>query len=723
MLRFRDTVSRTQTSLRTLFGSRRWWLRLWLRVFVALGIVSHGWWTYRLVESAAKSALADELVALRDSITTSVNLWLEQQESFAAVLASQPHLLADVRELLALHEQGSSPEALLAAPAQARLRSYLEPTLVQRDYTRYRLVTPARVLLSCNPPHPLGRRMAVVPQEELIAKVQAGQTSVTRPFRDRIVEIDAEKGEQIRDEPAMIAMAPVRGADQAVVAILSFQMRPDEEFTRILNASRSARSLEAYAFDRQGLFLTSSRFDESLRQLGLIPPDGSSILTLHVRDPGANLLAGGRPTAGPYQQPFTAAVSAAMAGKPGVNVEGYSDYRGVPVVGAWTWLADLDMGLIIEVDTVEAFAPLQRLRFAFGTIFVLLVVAGIGVAVAALIIAAQQRKLWKAVRASKRLGHYTLDEKVGEGGMGEVYRGSHALLRRQVAIKLLKPELTSDRALARFEREVQLTSRLQHPNTIAVYDYGRTDEGVFYYVMEYLEGTTLEKLVREQGPQPAARVVHILLQACGSLEEAHRQELIHRDIKPANIVLCKRHGQCDVVKVLDFGLVKDIGGEGDAGTTLSDGITGTPLYLAPEAIQNPDAVGPGRDIYALGATGYWLLTGTTVFEGRNLLELCQKHVEAVPEPPSQRLGQPIEPELEAVLLKCLAKKPEDRYPSVQALAEALQQCPSAGRWGRADAEAAWERAGKGAASSGAPTPTTAKAPTLAATMDFTPDEG
>ncbi|HMC95456.1 MAG TPA: serine/threonine-protein kinase, partial [Polyangia bacterium] len=212
------------------------------------------------------------------------------------------------------------------------------------------------------------------------------------------------------------------------------------------------------------------------------------------------------------------------------------------------------------------------------------------------------------VREARRFGQYVLERKIGEGAMGVVYRATHAMLRRPAAIKLLLKERASEIDLARFEREVQHTSRLVHPNTISIFDYGRTAEGVFYYVMEYLDGVDLQSLVAQYGPVEPARTIHILAQVSGALAEAHALGLIHRDIKPANIVLTERPDEPDVVKVVDFGLVKRFGGNLDE-SAATDAITGTPLYMAPEAISRPDTVDGRSDLYAIGAVAYFLLTG------------------------------------------------------------------------------------------------------------------
>lgn len=298
--------------------------------------------------------------------------------------------------------------------------------------------------------------------------------------------------------------------------------------------------------------------------------------------------------------------------------------------------------------------------------------------------------LRRDVAKARRLGQYTLEEKVAEGGMGVVYRARHAMLKRPTAVKLLPPEKAGEHGLERFEREVQLTSILTHPNTIAIYDYGRTPDGIFYYAMEYLEGLDLERLVRHHGRQDPRRVVHVVRQVCGSLAEAHAAGLIHRDVKPANVVLCERGGARDVAKVLDFGLVRDVHASSDVGLTGDHAVAGTPLYLSPEAIRAPEAVDARGDLYALGAVTYYLLTGRPVFEGSTVVEVCGQHLHAEPEPPSRRAGLAFDPALEACVMDCLRKDPAARPQSAAALEARLAEC-DVGPWTAADAREWWDR--------------------------------
>jgi serine/threonine-protein kinase len=291
----------------------------------------------------------------------------------------------------------------------------------------------------------------------------------------------------------------------------------------------------------------------------------------------------------------------------------------------------------------------------------------------------------KALEA-RQLGQYSLEEKIGEGGMGEVYRAHHAMLRRPTAVKLLTGD-GSEAQLRRFEKEVQLTARLTHPNTISIYDYGRTPDGVFYYAMELLDGLTLEQLVERHGPQPPGRVIHILQQVCGALTEAHRVGLIHRDIKPANIHLGQRGDVADFVKVLDFGLVRELTGSGKVAESNLNTVVGTPLYLSPEAILKPDRMDARADIYGLGCVAYFLSTGSPPFSGESVVELCAHHLHTPPPPPSGR--HPVPDDVERVILSCLAKDPAQRPQSARDLSTELQLCRDAKAWTLANAEKWW----------------------------------
>jgi serine/threonine-protein kinase len=291
---------------------------------------------------------------------------------------------------------------------------------------------------------------------------------------------------------------------------------------------------------------------------------------------------------------------------------------------------------------------------------------------------------------ARKLGQYLLKQRLGVGGMGEVYLAEHVLLRRPCAVKLIAPERAGEpRNLLRFEREVQTTATLTHPNTVQIFDYGHAADGTFYYAMEYLPGLTLEQLVETDGPLPPARAVHFLRQVCGALREAHAIGFIHRDIKPSNIMACERGGLHDVAKLLDFGLVlAPAARERDERLTQEGVVAGTPAYMSPEQAAGQENVGASSDVYSLGAVAYYLLTGQPPFAGRSPVQMLAAHIYESPAPlTSHRADVPTE--LQTVVLRCLSKEPAERYPDALALETVLVGCPGVDLWKEEEAANWW----------------------------------
>jgi serine/threonine-protein kinase len=309
------------------------------------------------------------------------------------------------------------------------------------------------------------------------------------------------------------------------------------------------------------------------------------------------------------------------------------------------------------------------------------------------------RNVQRGRDAARQLGQYVLVRRIGGGGMGVVYEAEHQTLRRPTAIKVLRPEKTAEHNLVRFEREARLTASLCHPNTVSVYDYGRTPGGTFYYAMEYIEGIDLDMLVQHDGPQHPGRVIQILSQICGSLAEAHAVGLIHQDIKPANVFLCERAGMVDMVKVLDFGLVRRFSrSESAEGRTSmiapqQQDFVGTPHYVAPEALLGDGEVDGRTDLYSLGCVAHYLLTGSAPFAGNTVLEVLGQHLHATAKPFAARARWPISPELERLILGCLGKARVQRPSNAATLYALLQHCPEAGAWDAEHGRTWWAERG------------------------------
>jgi len=303
------------------------------------------------------------------------------------------------------------------------------------------------------------------------------------------------------------------------------------------------------------------------------------------------------------------------------------------------------------------------------------------------------------VHSARKMGSYELTDLLGRGGMGEVWRAEHQMLARSAAIKLIRSEgsgsgsgQTPDSNLMRFEREAQATAQLRSPHTIQIYDFGITEDRTFYYVMELLEGLSLEELVSARGPLPAERAIHILRQICHSLAEAHERGLVHRDIKPANIYLCAYGRDLDFVKVLDFGLVKQAGREpeDETGITMIGSYIGTPSYGSPELASGSPTADPRSDLYSLGCVAFWLLTGRTVFQAPTLPLLLVKHINDEPDPPSRHARHPVPPELDRLVLDCLQKDKEARPPSAAVIDDRLAAIEFAQPWTAAQARQWWQ---------------------------------
>jgi len=660
------------------FQVREWVVPLVAAVLVA-GV---GWLANRAMEQTLRHLVREQVQTVLDADVAALRQWFEVERDTVEEQANRPEVREAVRELVTRDHGPDARAALLADPAAARLRRLVEPIVRYRKYLGFALVDPNGVALAAGRDEAVGRGLVLDPALLTPVFVRR-EVLVTPPFAAAGM---AEGSPARQGATAIIAAAGVTDDAGRVLGSLGFAISV-ARFTDILRIARSGDTGETYAFDAKCRMLSDSRFNDQLREVGLLPrdPAATAAMSIDIRDPGGNLLRGYKPAVPRAEQPLTLMAAAAVTGRSGVDVDGYRDYRGVPVVGAWTWLSDKQIGVTTEVDVSEAFAAAAVVRQAFWGLFGLLVLA----AGAMFVSSSTVRRLRREVAEAQQLGQYRLEEKVGEGGIGTVYRARHGLLRRPTAIKVLHDSEESPETIRRFEREVQVTSQLTHPNTIAVYDFGHTPAGVFYYAMEYLQGATIGRCVELAGAQPAGRVIHILMQACGSLAEAHAAGMIHRDVKPANLMLCERGGLFDFVKVLDFGLVRPVEQAEELALTNVKSLTGTPLYLSPDLIQAPDSVDARSDVYQLGAVAYYLLTGTHVFRGVNIYEVCAQHLHTEPEPPAARLARPVPSDLSGVILRCLAKDRARRPASAETLLAAFAACADAGTWTQAHARAWW----------------------------------
>ncbi|MHC4947120.1 MAG: serine/threonine-protein kinase [Planctomycetota bacterium] len=683
---------RVRAALAAVSGHRSRFPVLTLAALVLLVVT--GIWSNHALDEGLHQMYAQQIETVLGASIEALEVWAENEIQFASTWAADPDVEAIVARLRAVALEADAPAAALAAsPALAELRTVLRPVDEAEDVEGWLVVDRSGLILAQRDEHGLmGRRLSSRGMG-FVSLVLEGEPVLIRPIRrvsfiEGIDDLIDEKVERRIGRTTMGAAAPVHSADGTVTALLMIAIDPDGELTRILGTARLGDSGETYAFDHEGNLLTESRFLDDLKGAGLVPDTetASAIYTVQVRDPGGDITRGHVPAGPQGARPLTLAVASALEGADGFDLDGYRDCRGVKVVGGWRWLDRYGFGVATEVGWAAAFRLRRPLIIAFWAVLVLLGLATLSAVLSIYSI----RFLSRRIDEVHQLGQYTLEEKLGEGGMGSVYLARHALLQRPTALKIIREDAATPENLIRFEREVQLTSRLTHPNTVEIFDFGHSPDGLFYYVMEYLAGVTVGRLVELERTVPPARAAHILRQACGSLEEAHDRGLIHRDIKPPNIMLCRRGLDADVVKVLDFGLVKEVSTPAELQVTAPDIVGGTPPYIAPERLKDPRRLDPRSDLYALGAVAYHMLTGRDTFEGASAMEICYKALHEPPPRPSEQVDHPIPEALERLVLDCLSPDPDERPASATVVIERLDALDDGG-WGQPQARAWWDR--------------------------------
>ncbi|MEO1616253.1 MAG: protein kinase [Planctomycetota bacterium] len=636
-----------------------------------------------LVRGSVRRGIQDSLQTVLTANVGALKLWLEDQTSRVSEFASDPSFQAfafQTVQPLSPGPSGSQSSAESKVDAEIEIQSRW---LLDHGYLGWAILDPfGRVLRSS-----LGEAVgAQVPIAETVQReLVAGNPAIILPFTPEFVVTD--QGREGFSHAMMCAVAPLR-QDLQYLGNVALFIDPSDRFTEILTVARMGDSGETYAFDRNAVLISKSRFEPELVSARLLKPGQSSLLNVHVRNPGRDLRRSSASGEDASRWPKTRMADAATRGGSGVDVIGYEDYRGVAVVGAWTWLPRYSFGVTTELDVDEAFVSLRILRNAFLTLVASVLLAAATLLAISWITRPRQTSRERVEELNRRLGQYELQQRIGQGGMGTVYLGAHGLLERKVAIKVLSNADANERSLARFQREVQLSASLTHPNTIEIYDFGRTEEGTFFYVMEFVDGISLEQLVDHYGRQPAERVIYLLMQICGSIAEAHEAGMVHRDIKPANVLLTSRSGIHDLVKVLDFGLAKQLDHE-SLQITRTDSLTGTPLYMSPEAIRDASSADRLSDVYSIGAVGYTLLCGQPPFDGPTSADVCASKLHGEAEWPEEKIGQPICRELQSVLMRCLRRDPQERQPSALHLAAELSACTVEAQWSQHDAALWW----------------------------------
>lgn len=667
-----------------------------LIVLVVLGLSVCAW-----LRSTYKNHLlqvrTDELRTILDTTTRSLRIWIEHHLDETRVWAQTREVIEATRSLSAYSPtRPEDLEQLAHSPLHTALREFLGPACAVEGAYGVEILSKEGFVLDSGTTSLVGTRV------KMGWGLQTDWMFRGNPlFFTTIRDFSAFEGHDDSSSTRLVGfLAPITDDSQTVIGGLSrgWSSRP---FFGLLAAGRFGRSGETYAFNETGSLISESRFNEELKSLGLISEaDGSqSSLAVSLREPGVELQANSQWPTNLAERPFTQPAQLAMArtnprepvARSGVLSQPYRNYLGRSVIGAWQWIPDYGMpfGVVTEMEVDEALLLLQLLD---GSVAVLL---GLFLSVTGIGYYSVRKRRLPSLAGLGDAGRYKIIRKIGEGGLGDVYLAEHVLLKLPRAVKLLKREVANADSVKRFEREVQHAGRLTHPNTIQIFDYGLSRDGLFYYVMEYLDGMNLSEVIREaEGPLPVARVVAILRQVCKSLQEAHQLGIVHRDIKPMNIMLCQRGERYDVVKVLDFGLVKQIDTQQTTEVTAPNQVSGTLIYMAPERVRSPQDVDRRTDIYSVGAVGYFLLSGRSPFGKTNDLDILYRVVHELPAPLSGMAQIEVPPGLERLIFSCLAKAKEDRPASAEEMITCLDKIPLPETWDQEHAKAWWEGVGR-----------------------------
>ncbi|MCD6388061.1 MAG: serine/threonine protein kinase, partial [Desulfobulbaceae bacterium] len=599
--------------------------------------------------------------------------WIRGEKEMMLSWANQPFFRQNVDLLVASRPNATDPQRQKIIRA---ISVMLHEAIAAAHYTSFLVVGRDGSILAAYSDSLVGTKLKDTGMA-FVEKAFLGETFMTRPqFPEFFLGPDAA----LYNLPVIVLGTGIKDEHDKVVATLLLAIPSDGEFSDLFSMVRLGATGDCYAFNKEAVMVSESRWTKQAAEQGLLLDNNrqSSILNIRLTNPAA----------GKQKAPsLTKMARKALSGQDGIDLEGYRDYRGVEVVGAWAWSEEFKMGIAIELGKKNAYSILLPLRLAQFALLLLLAVCTIALLFSSYII----QFLKGRVEEVSRLGQYRLIKKIGEGGMGTVYLAKHAMLQRSTAIKLLKQDTDVADAVNRFEREVQLTCRLNHPNTVAIYDYGRTAEGQFYYVMEYIDGLNMADLIEKEGPLPACRVIFLLRQICASLAEAHNLGLIHRDIKPLNVMVTVQGGIYDQVKVLDFGMVKDIGAT-NLDLDATQVLQGTPTYIAPERINDPALADARTDIYSIGTIAFNALSGEDVFTGSSAMQVCVKVLQEEPRNLLSFDNLQVPESLAQLVQQCLAKDPDSRPQSVKEIMARLddikEELPA--EWNQQRAEKWWK---------------------------------
>ena len=654
---------------------------LWLAALLPTALI--GGWTYRQVESTINQNVQEELTSVADTFALASDRFLRDKVQLVESWSRQPGIRDAILQLAEISQVESSLEKLRDAPQTDQIQMQLQLLSGFQDVKfvvwndSYKVISsllPDRADVG-NPVHPSGAAN--------LARVMSGETVLFGPAR-LINNTDGFVPET--NQPVMAIIAPISNESGIVVAALLVRgIGMYSEFSQMFDQAANAGQWDAYAVDAMGVMLTASTRAESLSTMNQLDVAAEQIAcNLRVADPGVYLSDRNRSTINRSICPLTIAAAGATLGQSDVRTRAYPNYAGHKVVGAWRWIPAWQMGIIIEQGADSAFATIGIVRFGFLTLGTLLFIT-------AFTVAAKLAKISTAEHAAVHpLSRYEVLNELGSGGMGVVYRVRHRQLGRDAALKVLRGDRHNKEDQLRFDREAKLAASLSNPHIVTIYDYGRSDEGESFCVMQLLNGLTLHEVVARSGFQPVGRVLFIINQICDALVEAHAMNLLHRDIKPQNVMLSLDASVGDWAVVFDFGLAKPLERDVSVFQTTETIWSGTPMYMAPERFRAPSQMDPRSDIYSVGCVAYYLLCGRPPFIESDPESLFALIIGEQPLSIAIHRGENVPADVNDLVLKCMAKSADDRYASIKQLSDCIAQLRSKHPWSFEQATEWWK---------------------------------
>ena len=687
---------RTRSTLSTTYQTNSWkWLRTPLQsLLIGLPLLLIGvglsYWISTRVQYLLSQSVEKYLNETIDHRVADFNRWKKEKLADALVWSKNPEIVAPIAALVEItrnHSPNNSelPKVLSAAPHGKDLERKLK-FLVGSSEVKY-AVWDRRLLTICDwdqeeKPEILGE-FVTANGASMLTPVLKGEAQLFLPKLGRAVT----EGYKVETKkPIVSVILPIEDDSGSVIAALLIRgYGLSDEYAELIsswnNENEENRS-EVYLINNRGALLTQSRYESLFEQHEMHYDAMSARKALLVLDPGVDLETSVPQKPPSAWRPTVMANELLKRGERGCNIEGYRNYVGKKVVGVWRWNRDHDIGFAFEMEYADAFSVAELVRNGLLLSCSFFTLGYIAFSVAAAMSTSSKRKL----RDISEVGPYQVQELLGEGGMGRVYLAEHALLCRQSAVKVLTNGMDDLSVIGRFEREVQLASQLTHPNTISIYDFGRNQDGLFYYAMEFVNGAHLGQLVEFCGPIEPGRCIYILQQLCRALSEAHSAGVVHRDIKPQNIMVCNRGGEPDFVKLFDYGLVKSFAPRVSHDSSQTRIVVGTPRFMAPERLNSPWLADPRVDVYSVGALAYYLLTAqlpplVTIEDG---MDNQQIGVETLDLPPDVvDFGE--------ILSVCMAVEPSTRPSNMTSLIRELDELSTKFPWSRAESIDWWTK--------------------------------